>query len=73
MVAAVEHCIKAAKAVGKPVGDNAFAEATARRYLGVGVDFILVGADVALLARGSETLATKFVPAEEINGDLTIR
>ncbi|MGO4384719.1 HpcH/HpaI aldolase family protein [Specibacter sp. RAF43] len=63
VVAAVEHCIRVAKAAGKPVGVNAFAEATARRYLAAGVDFILVGADVALLARGSEALAGSYVPA----------
>ncbi|WP_207797141.1 HpcH/HpaI aldolase family protein [Arthrobacter glacialis] len=63
VVAAVEHCINAAKAAGKPVGVNAFAEATARRYLAAGVDFILVGADVALLARGGEALAAKYVQA----------
>ena len=60
VVAAVEHCIRVIKAAGKPVGVNAFAEATARRYLDAGVDFILVGADVALLARGSEALAAKY-------------
>jgi 4-hydroxy-2-oxoheptanedioate aldolase len=63
VVAAVEHCIKAATAAGKPVGVNAFAEATARRYLAAGADFVLVGADVALLARGSEALAAKYVQA----------
>ncbi|WP_205787179.1 aldolase/citrate lyase family protein [Specibacter cremeus] len=62
VVAAVEHCLRVAKAAGKPVGVNAFAEATARRYLAAGADFILVGADVALLARGSEALAAKYVP-----------
>ncbi len=62
VMAAVEHCILVAKAAGKPVGVNAFAEATARRYLAAGADFILVGADVALLARGSEALAARFVP-----------
>ena len=65
VVAAVEQCITAAKAAGKAVGVNAFAEATARRYLDAGVDFILTGADVALLARGSETLAGKYVPAAD--------
>ncbi|MDJ0311738.1 HpcH/HpaI aldolase/citrate lyase family protein [Arthrobacter sp. H35-D1] len=65
VVAAVEHCITLAKAAGKPVGVNAFAEATARRYLDAGVDFILTGADVALLARGSEALAVKYVPAAD--------
>jgi len=63
VVAAVEHCIAAAKEAGKPVGVNAFAEATARHYMEAGVDFILVGADVALLARGSEGLAARYVPA----------
>jgi 4-hydroxy-2-oxoheptanedioate aldolase len=62
VVAAVEHCIAAAKAAGKPVGVNAFAEPAARHYLDAGVDFILVGADVALLARGSEALAATYLP-----------
>ena len=65
VVAAVEHCIAAVKAAGKPVGVNAFAETTARRYIDAGVDFILVGADVALLARGSEALAATYLPAAD--------
>ena len=65
VLAAVEHCIRAVKAAGKPVGVNAFAEATARRYIEAGVDFILVGADVALLARGSEALAAEYIPAAD--------
>ena len=65
VLAAVEHCIRVVKAAGKPVGVNAFAEATARRYIDAGVDFILVGADVALLARGSEALAAKYIPAAD--------
>lgn len=62
VVAAVEHCIAAAKAAGKPVGVNAFAPGTARHYLDAGVEFILVGADVTLLARGSEGLAAAYIP-----------
>ncbi|MFZ3453546.1 HpcH/HpaI aldolase family protein [Arthrobacter sp. 7Tela_A1] len=65
VVAAVERCIAVAKDLGVPVGVNAFAEATARRYLDAGVDFILVGADVALLARASEALAAKYLPSDE--------
>jgi 4-hydroxy-2-oxoheptanedioate aldolase len=34
----------------------------ARRYVDAGADFVLVGADVALLARGSEELARAFAP-----------
>jgi 4-hydroxy-2-oxoheptanedioate aldolase len=59
--AAVEHCLAAAKSAGKPAGVNAFAPATARAYLDAGMAFILVGADVALLARGSEALAAQYV------------
>jgi 4-hydroxy-2-oxoheptanedioate aldolase len=62
--AAVEHCLAAAKAAGKPAGVNAFAPATARAYLDAGAAFILVGADVALLARGSEALAAEYVPKD---------
>jgi 4-hydroxy-2-oxoheptanedioate aldolase len=60
--AAVEHCITAAKTAGKPAGVNAFNPDTARHYLDHGADFILVGADVALLARGSEALAAQYIP-----------
>jgi 4-hydroxy-2-oxoheptanedioate aldolase len=59
--AVVEHCLKAAEAAGRPAGVNAFNEATARHYLTSGANFILVGADVALLARGSEALAARYV------------
>jgi 4-hydroxy-2-oxoheptanedioate aldolase len=60
--AAVGRCIAAAQAAGKPAGVNAFNEDTARDYLAAGTAFVLVGADVALLARGSEALAAKFIP-----------
>jgi 4-hydroxy-2-oxoheptanedioate aldolase len=62
--AAVEHCLEAATATGKPAGVNAFNPDTARRYLDHGAGFILVGADVALLARGSEALAAKYIPQD---------
>ncbi|WP_028267755.1 HpcH/HpaI aldolase family protein [Arthrobacter sp. MA-N2] len=61
--AAVEHCLTAAKTAGKPAGVNAFNEATARAYMAAGASFVLVGADVALLARGTEALAATFIPA----------
>lgn len=62
---AVEHCIKAATAAGKPAGVNAFNPDTARAYLDAGASFVLVGADVAMLARGSEALASQFVRPSE--------
>lgn len=63
--AAVEHCLGAAKAAGKPAGVNAFNPDTARSYLDNGANFILVGADVALLARGSEALAAQFIRSSD--------
>ncbi|WP_426004719.1 HpcH/HpaI aldolase family protein [Paenarthrobacter sp. NyZ202] len=62
---AVGHCIKAATAAGKPAGVNAFNPDTARAYLDAGTSFVLVGADVAMLARGSEALASQFVRPSE--------
>jgi 4-hydroxy-2-oxoheptanedioate aldolase len=61
IIAAVEHCITVGKRLGVPVGVNSFTPSTAERYLGAGVSFVLVGADVSLLARGSEALADRFI------------
>lgn len=61
VVEAVERCIAVARAAGVRVGVNAFAPPLARRYLAAGVDFVLVGADVQLLARGSEKLAADYI------------
>lgn len=60
VIAAVERCIAVASAAGVAVGVNAFAEALARRYLSAGASFVLVGADVAILARASEGLAERY-------------
>ncbi len=65
VVAAVESVFAAVKAAGKRVGVNAFDPVTADAYLAAGADFVAVGADVALLARASESLAARFIPASE--------
>ena len=57
--------IKAITAAGKPVGVNAFPPNLAARYLRAGARFILVGADVTLLARGSEQLAARHRPEKD--------
>ncbi|MGC5169135.1 HpcH/HpaI aldolase family protein [Microbacterium sp. DT81.1] len=62
--AAVMRTFDAVRAAGTPVGVNAFDPELADRYLGAGASFILVGADVALLARGSEGLAARYAPVE---------
>jgi len=67
--AAVERCFKAAAAAGKPAGVNAFSPPAAHAYLAAGAAFVLVGADVALLARGSEALAAAYIAAEPADDD----
>ncbi|MFX8747414.1 2-dehydro-3-deoxyglucarate aldolase, partial [Acinetobacter baumannii] len=57
VVAAVHRAFDAVRAAGKPVGVNAFDPAVADAYIAAGASFVLVGADVTLLARGSEALA----------------
>ncbi|KQP69284.1 2-dehydro-3-deoxyglucarate aldolase [Microbacterium sp. Leaf288] len=64
VVAAAHRTFDAVRAAGKPVGVNAFDPATADAYLEAGASFVLVGADVALLARGSEALAARFIPTD---------
>lgn len=57
VVAAVHRTLEAVRAAGKPVGVNAFDPAAAREYAEAGASFVVVGADVMLLAQGSEALA----------------
>lgn len=65
VVAAVRNTFQAVTAAGKPVGVNAFDPEVASSYAEEGAQFILVGADVALLARGSESLARDWVPGAD--------
>ncbi|MFB8387573.1 HpcH/HpaI aldolase/citrate lyase family protein [Microbacterium sp. NPDC055910] len=60
VVAGVHRAFEAVNAAGKPVGVNAFDPGAAQSYLDAGAAFVLVGADVALLARGSEALAARW-------------
>ncbi|WP_166879520.1 MULTISPECIES: aldolase/citrate lyase family protein [unclassified Salinibacterium] len=60
VVAAVLRAFDAVRSAGKPVGVNAFDPAVAQSYLDAGAAFALVGADVSMLARGSEGLAARF-------------
>lgn len=65
VVGAVERVFAAVKGAGTPVGVNAFDPATADSYIAAGADFVAVGADVAMLARASEALAARFIPASD--------
>lgn len=60
VTAAVLTAFEAVRSAGTPVGVNAFDPAVAQSYLAAGASFVLVGADVALLARGSEELAARW-------------
>lgn len=61
VVAAVHRTFAAVRSAGKPVGVNAFDPSVADAYVEAGASFVLVGADVALLARGTEALAARFI------------
>jgi len=65
VVAAVEQVFAAVAAAGTPVGVNAFDPSAADAYTAAGADFVAVGADVAMLARASEALAARFIPASD--------
>lgn len=69
VTAAVRATFEAVRGAGKPVGVNAFDPAVARSYLEAGASFMLVGADVALLARGSEALADTWIGSGEDQAD----
>lgn len=67
VVEGVLRSIRAATAVGKPAGVNAFVPAMADRYVEAGAAFVLVGADVSSLARASEALADRYIG--DVGGD----
>lgn len=60
VVSTIEAALGEIVAHGKRAGVNAFNEGVARRYLAAGASFVLVGADVALLARGAEQLVARY-------------
>ncbi|MGI5219223.1 HpcH/HpaI aldolase family protein [Nocardia sp. CA-290969] len=61
VVAAVKRAFAGIAEAGKPFGVNAFDPVAARDYAAAGARFVLVGADVALLARASEELAGTYL------------
>ncbi|MET0296527.1 MAG: HpcH/HpaI aldolase/citrate lyase family protein [Microbacterium sp.] len=67
VVAAVHRAFAAVAAAGKPVGVNAFDPDAAQSYLDAGASFVLVAADVSLLARGSEALAARWTSGDAID------
>src|SRR6478609_4653277 len=58
--AIIEDTIKRIKAAGSVPGILTSDELLARRYIQLGCLFTAVGADIGILARGAEELATKF-------------
>lgn len=68
VVAAVRRAFAGVRAAGVPVGVNAFVPEVAEAYADAGAGFVLVGADVAVLARSSEALAARFVAPTAADG-----
>jgi 4-hydroxy-2-oxoheptanedioate aldolase len=60
IVATIETALATIVERGKSAGVNAFSDTLARRYMRAGASFVLVGADVALLARGAEELTARY-------------
>ncbi|MGW8481741.1 HpcH/HpaI aldolase family protein [Microbacterium sp. NPDC055903] len=60
VVDAVTRTFAAVKSAGTAVGVNAFDPSAAEGYIAAGADFVAVGADVAMLARTSESLVARF-------------
>jgi len=56
----IEDAVRRIRAAGKAPGILTPDEKLAKRYLELGALFVAVGADIGLLARGSEALAGKF-------------
>lgn len=56
----IDDAIRRIRRAGKAPGILTAVEADARRYLDCGAQFVAVGADVGLLARGADALAAKF-------------
>lgn len=62
VIAAVHRVFTGAQRAGTPAGVNAFDPGIAEQYRAGGASWVLVGADVDLVARGSENLAAAFIP-----------
>ncbi|WP_375486118.1 aldolase/citrate lyase family protein [uncultured Mycobacterium sp.] len=60
VVESIERALATVTKHRKAAGVNAFTESIARRYLAAGASFVLVGADVTLLARGAEQLVSRY-------------
>lgn len=67
---AVAEAFAAVVASGKPVGVNAFDPVAAQGYVDAGASFILVDADVAILARGSDAVAKRWSGLRNAEPDL---
>lgn len=62
VINAVEGGIQSVTSLGVPAGVNAISEPMVEQYVERGCSFVLVGSDISLLARGSEELASRFIP-----------
>ncbi|MDH5212144.1 MAG: aldolase/citrate lyase family protein, partial [Betaproteobacteria bacterium] len=58
----IEESMRRIRKAGKAPGYLSPVEADAKKMLAAGAQFVAVGADVGLLARGAENLLAKFKP-----------
>ncbi|RMB85960.1 aldolase/citrate lyase family protein [Streptomyces shenzhenensis] len=65
VMAAVRSALAGILAAGTPAGVNAFDPVVADAYLAAGASFVLVGADVAVLARAAESFAARFTTGDD--------
>ena len=60
MVATIEDAIARIRAAGKPAGVLTLDPTTTRRAIALGTDFIAIGTDLGLLARGADALRAEY-------------
>lgn len=65
----MQQVIDVARAHNKPVGITEFNLDLAQHWVDAGLDFVLAGADVALLARSTEALANRFIPGGALRAE----
>jgi 4-hydroxy-2-oxoheptanedioate aldolase len=65
VIAAVQKVLAEVRSTGKVFGVNAFVPRQIRNYVASSASFAIVGADVALLARGSKALVEQLITSDE--------
>jgi len=62
---AIEDAVRRLRSIGRPAGILTPNEEEAQRYIGWGYQFVAVGSDLGLLARGADALAARFKSSKQ--------